>query len=151
MKEGVLSLKCADKKYDVFLVNPGTIRDGMPRLDFDTFITVSAEVLKEVIGDIKIMSDFFKIEIKGNQTTFSSYRGVMSNVDNGAVTIIKQLKEESKKDAWVLLTPDYVNDFIDPVEHGELKLFVATNKAIKFELEREDMGTLTYFLAAHQI
>ena len=150
MKEGVMSLKCAEKKYDVFLVNPGTIRDGMPRLEFDTAVTIAAEVLREVIGDIKIMSEYLKIDIKGREVVFSSYRGVMTNVDNGEATIIKQVGD-SKKDAWILLSSDYVSDFIDSVDHGELKLFIATNKAIKFEFEREDMGVLTYFLSGHNI
>ncbi len=136
------------RSFSMALIELGGDRPPTLSVEYDISIKITADTLKEIIGDADVISDFLALEAKPESLTFSA-RGDTGNLQIQIGKDEEALLEYSvKQGAKSLYALEYLNDMMKAVAASDtVQLEFGKGTPIKLVFTFSGGGHITYFLA----
>ena len=138
-----------NKKYKMRLIESSASDTPLPKIPYDSKITLSASTFDKILGDVQVVSDYLTINSSKSQAEFSG-KG-----DSGEVNIVlgknkEELTElEVKADSSGTYSLEYLNPIVKAVGATveEITSEFSTSKPLRIEFKVANLGRIHFYLA----
>ena len=138
-----------NKKYKMRLIESSASDTPLPKIPYDSKITLPASTFDKILGDVQVVSDYLTINSSKSQAEFSG-KG-----DSGEVNIVlgknkEELTElEVKADSSGTYSLEYLNPFVKAVGATveEITSEFSTAKPLRIEFKVANLGRIHFYLA----
>ena len=138
-----------NKKYKMRLIESSASDTPLPKIPYDSKITLSASTFDKILGDVQVVSDYLTINSSKSQAEFSG-KG-----DSGEVNIVlgknkEELTElEVKADSSGTYSLEYLNPIVKAVGATveEITSEFSTAKPLRIEFKVANLGRIHFYLA----
>lgn len=139
----------SNKKYKIRLIESSATDTPLPKIPYDTKITMSSSSFDKILGDVQVVSDYLTIHTSDSKAQFSG-KG-----DSGEVVIdlskeMKEIEEISSKDES---TGTYSLEYLNPVVKavgttaGNITCEFSSAKPLRVEFKVANIGRIHFYLA----
>ena len=138
-----------NKKYKMRLIESSASDTPLPKIPYDSKITLPASTFDKILGDVQVVSDYLTINSSKSQAEFSG-KG-----DSGEVNIVlgknkEELTElEVKADSSGTYSLEYLNPIVKAVGATveEITSEFSTAKPLRIEFKVANLGRIHFYLA----
>ena len=138
-----------NKKYKMRLIESSASDTPLPKIPYDSKISVTSSIFNKIIGDVQVVSDYLMLNTTKSQAEFSG-KG-----DSGEVNIIleenkDELTElESKTDSSGTYSLEYLNSIIKAVGTTveTVTCEFSSAKPLRIEFKVANLGRIHFYLA----
>ena len=138
-----------NKKYKMRLIESSASDTPLPKIPYDSKITLPASTFDKILGDVQVVSDYLTINSSKSQAEFSG-KG-----DSGEVNIVlgknkEELTElEVKADSSGTYSLEYLNPIVKAVGATveEITSEFSTAKPLRIEFKVANIGRIHFYLA----
>lgn len=136
------------RSFSIALIELGTDRPPSLAVEFDVSIKITADTLKEIIGDADVIGDFLSLDAHPDALTFSA-RGdtgnLQINIGKDEEALLEYNVKQAAKSLYAL---EYLNDMMKAVAAADTVLLeFGKGTPIKLFFSFSGGGHITYFLA----
>lgn len=141
-EKGRLLISSDKKEYEMSLIDAANVK-MMPKLnvEYEAGFDTEPKIFKEVLDDLKIVSDRVFFDIKDGKLIFSGH----DENHGGKVAFQGQFSQDVSVQYnidYLLTTISSIINYID-----KLKIQFGTNKPISVQMNIPELGEIAYFLA----
>ena len=128
-----------NKKYKMRLIESSATDTPLPKIPYDSKITLSSSKFDKVLGDVQVVSDYLTITTSDSKADFSG-KG-----DSGEVVI----EISSKADSTGTYSLEYLNPVIKAVgtTAGLVTCEFSSAKPLRIEFKVANIGRIHFYLA----
>ena len=138
------------REFTIHLIESSAGAAPLPKLEFDTKVTLTKSIFEKLLGDISAVADQVTIEATKEKLSFSG----KSDVGKAAIALAKNdadiLEMQVKADSKATYSVDYLVSITKTAGSASdtLVMELANKKPIRLTFKLNDQGAnLTYFLA----
>jgi proliferating cell nuclear antigen len=138
-----------NKKYKMRLIESSATDTPLPKIPYDSKITLSSSKFDKILGDVQVVSDYLTIQ------TFDSKADFSGKGDSGEVVIDLDKDDEdieeifSKADSTGTYSLEYLNPVIKAVgtTAGSITCEFSSAKPLRIEFKVANIGRIHFYLA----
>ena len=137
-----------NKKYKMRLIESSATDTPLPKIPYDSKITLSSSRFDKILGDVQVVSDYLTIHTSDSKADFSG-KG-----DSGEVVIDLEKDEEigeisSKEDSIGTYSLEYLNPVVKAVgtTAGQITCEFSSAKPLRIEFKVANIGRIHFYLA----
>lgn len=138
-----------NKKYKMRLIESSATDTPLPKIPYDSKITLASSRLDKILGDVQVVSDYLTIHTYDSKADFSG-KG-----DSGEVVIdVEQGSEgveeiSSKEDSTGTYSLEYLNPVVKAVgtTAGSITCEFSSVKPLRIEFKVANIGRIHFYLA----
>jgi len=139
----------SNKKYKMRLIESSAADTPLPKIPYDTKITLSATEFDKILGDVQVVSDYLTINSTESKAEFAG-KG-----DSGEVQIelekgSEQIEDLSvKQDSTGTYSLEYLNPVVKAVgtTAGSITCEFSSAKPLRIEFKVANIGRIHFYLA----
>ncbi len=139
-----------NKKYKMRLIESTATDTPLPKIPYDSKISVQLAKFDKIIGDVQVVSEFLTIQTSGTNAVFAG-KG-----DSGEVNITFEKDEEdedeevtTKEDSSGTYDLEYLNSVVKAVRNaaGVITCEFSSAKPLRIEFKISNIGRIHFYLA----
>lgn len=138
-----------NKKYKMRLIESSATDTPLPKIPYDSKISLSSSSFDKILGDVQVVSDYLTISTNDSKAEFSG-KG-----DSGEVVIDLDKESEeidevsSKQDSSGTYSLEYLNPVVKAVgtTAGSVTCEFSTAKPLRIEFKVANIGRIHFYLA----
>lgn len=142
--QNMLLINMGSKEFEMRLIDAGSAETPLPKIEYETKVTVPLQSISEALTDISIFSEYFTINATPESVVFSG-KG-----DSGKVTIsVDDMVEPITGTANVTHElkdlVSIIGSFVD--KNMDCTIELSSNKPAKYVFKIADVGVINFFMA----
>ena len=138
-----------NKKYKMRLIESSASDTPLPKIPYDTKISLSSSSFDKVLGDVQVVSDYLTIDATEPQAEFSG-KG-----DSGEVNIVLEKSKDEltelnvKADSSGTYSLEYLNPIVKAVGSSveTITCEFSSSKPLRIEFKVANIGRIHFYLA----
>ncbi|MCL4355412.1 MAG: proliferating cell nuclear antigen (pcna) [Nitrososphaerota archaeon] len=138
------------REFNIHLIESTAASAPLPKLEFDTKMTLTKSILEKVLGDVSVVSDQITFTATKDKLTFSG----KSDVGKAEISLAKNdadvLELQSNAESKATYSTDYISGILKALGGvvDTVELEYSTKKPVRLMLKLNDQGAkMAYFLA----
>ena len=139
----------ATKKYKIRMIESNAIDTPLPKITYDTKITMSVPAFDKILGDIDVVSEYLTISTEGTSSEFSG-KG-----ESGEVTLDVKKGDDGIKDITTSApsTATYSLEYLNPITKAvgsaasDISCEYSGAKPLRLEFKVSNIGRIHFYLA----
>ena len=138
-----------NKKYKMRLIESSASDTPLPKIPYDSKITLSSARLDKILGDIEVVSDYLSIKTTPKNVEFSG-KGDSGEV---AINLGKDLEELEDVDVTQESTGTYSLEYLNPIVKAvggtadSIICEFSSGKPLRIEFKVSNIGRIHFYLA----
>lgn len=138
-----------NKKYKMRLIESSASDTPLPKIPYDSKITLTSSIFDKIIGDVQVVSDYLIINASGSKAEFSG-KG-----DSGEVNIVLEKDDDElneldvKADSLGTYSLEYLNSIVKAVSTSieTVTCEFSSAKPLRIEFKVANLGRIHFYLA----
>ena len=138
-----------NKKYKMRLIESSASDTPLPKIPYDSKITLTSSIFDKIIGDVQVVSDYLIINASGSKAEFSG-KG-----DSGEVNIALEKNDDElneldvKADSLGTYSLEYLNSIVKAVSTSieTVTCEFSSAKPLRIEFKVANLGRIHFYLA----
>lgn len=151
--EDAISVKLSNgykREFTIHLIESTAGAAPLPKLEFDTKVTLTKSILEKVLGDISVVSDQVTVQASKDRLTFHGKSDIGKAEIGLAGNDADVLEFKTAAESKATYSIDYVSGILKALGGvtDTVQLEFSTKKPMRLEMKLNDQGAkLSYFLA----
>ena len=149
MEKSVFHVSYKNKKYKMRLIESSASDTPLPKIPYDTKISLTSSSFDKVLGDVQVVSDYLTVDAKESQAEFSG-KG-----DSGEVNIVLEKSKDElteldvKADSSGTYSLEYLNPIVKAVGTSveTITCEFSSSKPLRIEFKVANIGRIHFYLA----
>ena len=138
-----------NKKYKMRLIESSASDTPLPKIPYDTKLSLTSSSFDKVLGDVQVVSDYLTVDAKESQAEFSG-KG-----DSGEVNIVLEKSKDElteldvKADSSGTYSLEYLNPIVKAVGSSveTITCEFSSSKPLRIEFKVANIGRIHFYLA----
>jgi proliferating cell nuclear antigen len=138
-----------NKQYKMRLIESSATDTPLPKIPYDTRITLATSLFDKILGDVQVVSDYLTVKTNATKSEFSG-KG-----DSGEVLISLQKQQDElseisvKEESTGTYSLEYLNPIVKAVgtASGSIVCEYSSAKPLRIEFKVANMGRIHFYLA----
>lgn len=138
-----------NKQYKMRLIESSATDTPLPKIPYDTRISLATGLFDKILGDVQVVSDYLTIKTNATKSEFSG-KG-----DSGEVLISLQKQQDElseisvKEESTGTYSLEYLNPIVKAVgtASGSIVCEYSSAKPLRIEFKVANMGRIHFYLA----
>ncbi len=138
-----------NKQYKMRLIESSATDTPLPKIPYDTRISLATGLFDKILGDVQVVSDYLTVKTNATKSEFSG-KG-----DSGEVLILLQKQQDElseisvKEESIGTYSLEYLNPIVKAVgtASGSIVCEYSSAKPLRIEFKVANMGRIHFYLA----
>lgn len=138
-----------NKQYKMRLIESSATDTPLPKIPYDTKISLATSLFDKILGDVQVVSDYLTVKTNATKSEFSG-KG-----DSGEVLISLQKQQDElseisvKEESTGTYSLEYLNPIVKAVgtASGSIVCEYSSAKPLRIEFRVANMGRIHFYLA----
>jgi len=138
-----------NKQYKMRLIESSATDTPLPKIPYDTKISLATNLFDKILGDVQVVSDYLTVKTNATKSEFSG-KG-----DSGEVLISLQKQQDElseisvKEESIGTYSLEYLNPIVKAVgtASGSIVCEYSSAKPLRIEFKVANMGRIHFYLA----
>lgn len=137
-----------NKKYKMRLIESSATDTPLPKIPYDSKITLPSLKLDKILGDVQVVSDYLTIHAHNSKVNFSG-KGDAGEVVIDVKEDSKEINIDAKEDSTGTYSLEYLNPIVKAVgsASGLITCEFSNSKPLRIEFKVANMGRIHFYLA----
>jgi len=138
-----------NKKYKMRLIESSASDTPLPKISYDSKITLSSSKLDKILGDIDVVSDYLSIKTTPKNVEFSG----KGDAGEAAINLGKDMEELQEISVSQESSGTYSLEYLDPIVKAvggtadSIICEFSTEKPLRIEFKVTNIGRIHFYLA----
>ena len=138
-----------NKKYKMRLIESSASDTPLPKISYDSKITLSSSKLDKILGDIDVISDYLSIKTTPKNVEFSG----KGDAGEAAINLGKDMEELQEISVSQESSGTYSLEYLDPIVKAvggtadSIICEFSTEKPLRIEFKVTNIGRIHFYLA----
>ena len=138
-----------NKKYKMRLIESSASETPLPKIPYDSKISLSSSIFDKILGDIEVVSDYLSVKATSNTVEFSG-KGDTGEAFEKFEKGMQELEEISvSQESTGTYSLEYLNPIVKAIggTSGSINLEFSSSKPLRIEFKVANIGRIHFYLA----
>lgn len=132
------------RKFNTPFIDVGDLEINVPEIDYNSTITISAYLLKEILKDVSLISNTLTLKILDGKLFVESF-GDKGNIE----TVVSKAKVKSKENVTAKFSLAYLKNITKSIDNDlDITLKIKDESPLFLEYQLENQVTIKFYLSS---